>query len=430
MTESTGLIKRDQYITRYEPQDFDGLARLSQAVVRSGLAPRSIKSPEDAMVILMTGAELGLTAMQSLRSIHVVQGQPTMAADLMKALVLSSGECAKWEYEEKSKRRCRAVVQRKGSAPAVYEWTMEDAKAAGLLGNPTWQKYPSQMLRHRVDSDAARGEFPHLILGIYTPDEIEPGAVVELPTAKEPDAPAPAPGQPDEEIVDAEFEEAPPKPAATGPTTQAEPRSMRADSHTKQFDEYDAIRRHEAAERERAKAKEEWTRHNKAIHAQLAGIDEAWLRAFHDFITSRFKVEQWNDLTAEQLAMTRKRLDGQKSAIAWVKETCGEYLPSPAADTTPKNWAEISELIHEVTGKDSDRFYDYVQGIYARAGVDSFAKLTDAQLRAIWGELNRRPATAPNGGSGGEVSPREIWLAELADKVRVSQPFDDSQIPF
>lgn len=51
-------------------------------------------------------------------------------------------------------------------------WTIQDAKRAGLLGNPTWQKYPRQMLRNRVTAEGIRSTYPGVLSGCYTPEEI------------------------------------------------------------------------------------------------------------------------------------------------------------------------------------------------------------------------------------------------------------------
>ena len=51
---------------------------------------------------------------------------------------------------------------------------MERAKRAGLLGNPSWQKYPAAMLRARAISEAARAWANDALYGfIYTPEEID-----------------------------------------------------------------------------------------------------------------------------------------------------------------------------------------------------------------------------------------------------------------
>ena len=70
----------------FEPPGIPEAVKLAQILVASRLLPRAISTPEAAVTVIMAGRELGLTAMQSLRSIHIIEGKPTMSADLMVAL--------------------------------------------------------------------------------------------------------------------------------------------------------------------------------------------------------------------------------------------------------------------------------------------------------------------------------------------------------
>ena len=64
-------------------------------------------------------------------------------------------------------------VQRRGwSDPSLISFTIEDAKNAGLLNNPTWKKYPADMCKARAIARAARAAFPDALLGVYVEGEI------------------------------------------------------------------------------------------------------------------------------------------------------------------------------------------------------------------------------------------------------------------
>jgi RecT family len=62
---------------------------------------------------------------------------------------------------------------------------MADAKRAQVTGKPIWSQYPAQMLRHRCSADLAREVYPDVVLGLYTPEEMDRS-----------DAPAPEPERP------------------------------------------------------------------------------------------------------------------------------------------------------------------------------------------------------------------------------------------
>lgn len=150
----------------------DDVERLARTAVASGLV--AVKRAEEAVVLLLTGRELGLSPMQSLRGIYVVGGKPVLSADLMVAVVRRSGLCRSWRVVKSTAAECTIETQREGETEVARKtWTADDAKRAGLLGKGTWAQYPAQMLRHRVAADLAREVYPDVILGLYTDDEID-----------------------------------------------------------------------------------------------------------------------------------------------------------------------------------------------------------------------------------------------------------------
>lgn len=175
-------------------QSLDDVERLARTAVASGLV--AVRRAEEAVVLLLTGRELGLSPMQSLRGIYVVSGRPVLSADLMVAVIRRSGLCRSWRVLVSTAAECTIETQREGeSEPARKTWTADDARRAGLGGKGTWAAYPAQMLRHRCAADLAREVYPDVLLGLYTPDEVErpEGAPAALPdpAAQEPQQSAP-----------------------------------------------------------------------------------------------------------------------------------------------------------------------------------------------------------------------------------------------
>jgi hypothetical protein len=154
-----------------ELRTLDDVERLARTAVASGLV--QVRRPEEAAVILLTGRELGLSPMQSLRGIYVVSGRPVLSADLLVAVVRASGLCASWRTVESTAEVATIETLRRGEdQPSRRTWTMADAKRAGLVGKGTWTQYPAAMLRHRCAADLAREVYPDVCLGLYTPDEM------------------------------------------------------------------------------------------------------------------------------------------------------------------------------------------------------------------------------------------------------------------
>lgn len=147
--------------------------KLASTLVKSGLLPSAIKSPEAALVIILTGRELGLAPLQALRSISVVEGKPTLSADLLLALAYKSGLCTGYEIVELTDEKCVVQISRNGQVKPPYSYTIEEARKAGLANRPNWQRHTKAMLRARATSAACRAYFPDVVLGLYTPDELE-----------------------------------------------------------------------------------------------------------------------------------------------------------------------------------------------------------------------------------------------------------------
>ena len=101
----------------FEPRNIDQALHLAQLLVASRLLPRSVGTPEAAFAIIATGRELGLTAMQALRSIHVIEGKPTLSADLQLALVKTRRDVCQYFMLVESSDRWRHVEGQLAEVP-------------------------------------------------------------------------------------------------------------------------------------------------------------------------------------------------------------------------------------------------------------------------------------------------------------------------
>ncbi len=115
-----------------EPTDLDSAYRLAQLLAESKILGTATRIPQAALAVMMTGRELGMTTMQSLRGIHVIEGKPTLSADTMAALVLQSSRCESWELLETTNTIATYETKRRGAKNAVrMSFTLDDAKTAG-----------------------------------------------------------------------------------------------------------------------------------------------------------------------------------------------------------------------------------------------------------------------------------------------------------
>lgn len=134
------------------------------------MLPDHIKSPGEALAIMLTGQELGLPPMQALRQLHMVKGKVSLSAEAMLALAIKAGLRHQWVTTTADKAQLR--LTRQGFEPYTHTYTMQDAKRAGN-GGGMYSKYPAEMLRARCISGAIRAYCPDILSGTYTPQEME-----------------------------------------------------------------------------------------------------------------------------------------------------------------------------------------------------------------------------------------------------------------
>jgi hypothetical protein len=174
-------------------QTFDDAIRFAEMVAKSDFAPKDFKGkPESCLLAIQHGSEVGLSPMQSLQSIAVINGRPTIWGDAALALVQASPVCEYVrEYTEGDGEQLVAVCEAKRRGypqPTVVRFSMSDAKKAGLAGKSgPWSQYPGRMLTLRARGFALRNAFADALRGLITAEEAQDyptPAVSETPATK------------------------------------------------------------------------------------------------------------------------------------------------------------------------------------------------------------------------------------------------------
>jgi hypothetical protein len=164
---------------------------MAVAIAKSGLF--GMRSPEQAMALMLIAQAEGMHPAIAARDYHVIQGRPALKADAMLARFQAAGGKVEWlRYDDKE-------VTGKFSHPqggtATITWTIQQAMSAGLASKDVWRQYPRQMLRSRVISEGVKTVYPGVAVGVYTPEEVQdfdvkpPAKTVEVEVS---DAPTPA----------------------------------------------------------------------------------------------------------------------------------------------------------------------------------------------------------------------------------------------
>jgi len=146
------------------------LSKIAQQVAKSRMF--GLDEAQAFTLCLLAEAE-GLPPIQAVRRFHVINGRPAMRADAMQAEFQRHGGTVEWV--ESTAEVCRAVFRHPVHAPKGLEIavTLEELTRRGVATNPTYKKFPRQMLRARVISEGVRAVDPGIVVGIYTPEEVD-----------------------------------------------------------------------------------------------------------------------------------------------------------------------------------------------------------------------------------------------------------------
>lgn len=148
------------------------MRNMAEIALSSGTLPKTLKTPEQIITIMLKGREVGLTPMAALEGIYVVSGRAALDGKTMLAIAYQSKELKDIKIEDEDKK-CTVTIQRKGFSPYTYSFSMDDARKANLLGSDAWKKYPREMLRWRAVSGTLRVTFPDFMASFYAREELE-----------------------------------------------------------------------------------------------------------------------------------------------------------------------------------------------------------------------------------------------------------------
>jgi hypothetical protein len=130
---------------------------------------------------VLTGQEVGLSPMAALRSIDIIEGTPALRAIALRALVMRAGHDI-WVVESSSTRAIVAGVRAGSTHEQQSLWSLDRAKAAGLMGKTNWQNHPGAMMVARATAEVARLIAPDVLLGLpYIVEELADGPIDDVP---------------------------------------------------------------------------------------------------------------------------------------------------------------------------------------------------------------------------------------------------------
>lgn len=154
---------------------FDDLQRWAATLHASDMAPKSLNTPAKIIVAVQTGLEAGLTPMQAVRSVVVINGLPSWKGETALALVRRAGVVVDVGTRGEGDKRegFMAFALEAGGPIREVTFSTLDAKKAQLWGKSgPWSTAPDDMLMWRAVGRATKRYFSHLLLGLYTEAEV------------------------------------------------------------------------------------------------------------------------------------------------------------------------------------------------------------------------------------------------------------------
>jgi hypothetical protein len=158
---------------------------LGDVFVQSGMFP-DLKSQAQAVVKILAGRELGLSPLQSMTDIYMVNGKVALQSKLIASLIKKSG---KYDYhiDKLDNEECIiSFFQLNGKMEKIGEsaFSIKDAARAGIVNKESWKNYPRNMLFSRAISNGARLYCADVITA-YTPEEVEDIKIIPAEKPKE-----------------------------------------------------------------------------------------------------------------------------------------------------------------------------------------------------------------------------------------------------
>ena len=148
---------------------FTEMEGMAIAAAKSNLF--GLKTPEQAMALMLLCQAEGLHPGIALRDYHLIQGRPALKADAMLARFQQAGGSVKWK--DYTDEKVTGEFSHPAGGTLDVTWTMEQAKRIGIANKDNWRNYPRAMLRARVLSEGIRAVYPGCVVGVYTPEEVQ-----------------------------------------------------------------------------------------------------------------------------------------------------------------------------------------------------------------------------------------------------------------
>jgi len=162
-----------------EPKTLTEAMDFAKMIASSSFCPSQMKNkPGDVILAMQMGSEVGLSPMQAIQNIAVINGRPCLWGDAALAVAMGSSQFfshREWLEGTIKDGNLTAFcgVTRKNHEEHIKSFSMDDAKKSNLWGKTgPWSQYPERMLQMRARAFAIRDKFSDALRGISFAEEV------------------------------------------------------------------------------------------------------------------------------------------------------------------------------------------------------------------------------------------------------------------
>lgn len=148
---------------------------MAEAVAKSGLF--GMKSADQALALMLVAQSENQHPATITQDYDIIQGKACRKTHSVMARFQQMGGKVEWHALTDS--IADATFSHPAGGSLRIEWTIEQAKRAGLTGKDNWKNYPRAMLRARVIAEGVRAVYPAAIGGMMIAEEAQDVPLIE-----------------------------------------------------------------------------------------------------------------------------------------------------------------------------------------------------------------------------------------------------------
>ena len=176
------------------PTNMRDAMALAEMMAKTGFLPKEIQTPGGALFVMEQAMRWNMSPFAVATEVSFISGKPMFSGKIVAAAVQSSGLIAgrlAYAYDGQGDSRTITVTGtlRGESEPRSVTVRLGDART----NNQHWTKSPDQMLAYHGARVWARRHAPEVMLGVYSPEEMDeaPAEPRDVPNLTPADQPPP-----------------------------------------------------------------------------------------------------------------------------------------------------------------------------------------------------------------------------------------------